>query len=332
MKVLILAGGFATRLWPLTEKRAKPLLLLDGKTILAHIFDQIPQDADVYLLTNKKFEKDFEKECQKCQRTRVQIFCEDAYSDGEKLGALRALSVAIREFKIVENVFVFAGDNLLPELRIEQIMCSVYESCIAVREVETLEEARKFGVIEIKNQRAENRDQMSNSKYKIQNTEIINFEEKPSEPKSRLVSTGFACIGSNLFPILHIFANESPDALGSIFTEFLRCKKTVLAAKVGGEWFDVGSFETYLEAHRKLQKQNLQKDKNVQEKGNLFSGKVFIGEGAQITNCQILDSIIYPGCRLRNCHISRSILDENCDLEGLDINQKLIRKGTILKV
>ena len=40
MKALILAGGFATRLWPLCENRAKPLLLLNGKTILAHILEE----------------------------------------------------------------------------------------------------------------------------------------------------------------------------------------------------------------------------------------------------------------------------------------------------
>lgn len=312
MKVLILAGGFATRLWPLTENRAKPLLLLDGKTILAHILDKVPNEADVYLLTNKKFEIDFQKECKKIGRRNVEIFCEDAHSDGEKLGALRALSVAIQEFGIQENVFVFAGDNLLPELHIEHIFCSINESCIAIREVASLDEARKFGVVE------------------IDGKEVVGFEEKPAEPKSRLVSTGFACIGHELFPILHSFAQKSPDALGAIFHEFLKQNKTVLDTKVKGDWFDVGSFETYLEAHKKLQKEDI-KSHATKNGRNTFSGKVFLGEGSAIENCQILDSIIYPGCTLKNCHISQSVIDENCNLEGLDLNRKLVRKGTHLR-
>ncbi|MCF7812704.1 NDP-sugar synthase [Candidatus Gracilibacteria bacterium] len=322
MNVLILAGGFATRLWPLTEKRAKPLLLLDGKTILAHILEKIPSQAEVFLLTNKKFQSDFIRECKKLNRENVHIFCEDAHSDGEKLGALRAVSVAIKEFHLTENAFIFAGDNLLPKLSIEQIFCSKNESKIAIREVESKEEARKFGVVEIA---------PSHSSLQEENFEVIGFEEKPEKPKSTLVSTGFACIGSELFSVLHQFADQSPDALGGIFSEFLRQGKTVLAEKIEGEWFDVGSFETYLGAHKKLQKKDLAIAENVQQKNNFFSGKVFLGEGSNVQNCRITDSVIYPGCQLQNCHISHSVLDEKCDLEGLDLNRKLVRKGTVLK-
>jgi glucose-1-phosphate thymidylyltransferase len=323
MKVFILAGGFATRLWPLTETRAKPLLLLNGKTILAHILQKIPSEADIYLLTNKKFEKDFLNECQILKRKKVTIFCEDSHSDGEKLGALKALSVAIQMYGIQKNIFVFAGDNVLPKFNIEHIYCSTNEACIAVREVSSLAEAQKFGVIELEN----------NPKFKntsISKWKVRNFEEKPHQPKSRLVSTGFACIGHELFPILHDFAKEFPDSLGAIFQEFVKRKKTLLASEVLGEWFDVGSFETYLEAHKKLQTQNLH-SQNLHHSHNIFSGKVFVGKESVVENCQILDSIIYPGCTLRNCHIAQSVIDENCDLEGLDLSRKLIRKNTILK-
>jgi len=330
MKVLILAGGFATRLWPLTECRAKPLLLLDGKTILAHILEKVPETAEIFLLTNQAFEEDFIKELNSLGRKNFKIFCEDAYSDGDKLGALKAISVAIKEFDIQENVLVFAGDNILPELDISSLEVDESEACIAVREVRSLDEARKFGVVLIRRDKGQGTRDKERAQEIRDKQEIINFEEKPENPKSKLVSTAFLSIGKDLFEILHKFSTSSPDALGAIFSEFLRHKKRVSAVEVEGPWFDIGSFETYLEAHKEIQESNLKRQENVIEGSNKFSGKVFLGKGAVVKNCEILDSIIYPGTVLENCHISQSIIDEGCQLKGLDLNRKLIRKGTIL--
>lgn len=323
MKALILAGGFATRLWPLCENRAKPLLLLNGKTILAHILEKIPADMEAILLTNSKFLADFQKELKFLKRENVEIFCEDAFADGQKLGALGAVSAVSREKNINETILVFAGDNILPELKIEQLFCADNQAKIAAREVSSFHEARKFGVLEIRNGK------------------VVNFAEKPFKPTSKTVSTGFMAIGKDLLPILHNFAEKSPDALGGIFPELLAKKKSVFAEIVAGDWFDIGSFETYLEAHQKLQKQDLltnppnplcqrENKKNVlksREINNKFSGKVFIGENCVIENCKLYNVIIYPNTVLKNCHISYSVIDENCHLEGLDLNQKLIRAG-----
>jgi glucose-1-phosphate thymidylyltransferase len=310
MKALILAGGFATRLWPLTEKRAKPLLLLNGKTILSHILDKIPEDIETFLLTNTAFKEDFEKELEMRKRKNVQIFCEDAHSDGEKLGALRAISVAIAHYKIKESVLVFAGDNVLPELDIEHIFCSKDEAKIAVRQVADKHEAKKFGVVEVEGER------------------VIGFEEKPSRPKSTLVSTGFMAFGKNILPIVHEYAQKAPDALGGIFPELLTQGKTVLATEVGGEWFDVGSFETYLSAHTALQKEPLKTGKNVENWSNKCSGKVYLGDNTVVKNCRLSDVIVYPGTKLENCHISQCVIDGGCDLRNLDLNRKLVRRGT----
>jgi len=314
MKVLILAGGFATRMWPLTENRAKPLLLLDGKTILAHLLEKIPKNLEVILLTNKKFEEDFNRELQFLNRRNFRIFCEDAFSDGDKLGALGAISEAVQHFQIDENICVFAGDNLLPNLRIESLFCKDDESKLAVFDVEDLFVARNFGVVEIDSEGA-----------------LVQFEEKPEEPKSTLVSTGFCSIGKNLFPIFHDFAKKNPDALGGIFEHFLHKKINVGAQKIDGKWFDVGHFDTYLAAHKELQEEDLKLGKKVVQEQNMYSGKVFIGKGAVVKNCRILNSIIYPGVKLENCHISESVIDENCELSGVDLNRKLVRRGTYLR-
>lgn len=314
MKVLVLAGGFATRLWPLCEHRAKPLLLVAGQTILAHLLSRVPSDAEVILLTNKKFEQQFRDELKKIGRKSVEIFCEDAYSDGQKLGALGALSAVCRAYNIHESVLVLAGDNLLPGLPVEQLFCSKDEARIAVRRVDSEHEARKFGVVEVEGNR------------------VVRFEEKPDQPRSTLVSTGFLSIGSDWLPALHEVAVASPDALGGIFPELVARGADVRAVEAPGDWFDVGSFETYLGAHRQLQSKLLVAGADVREHKNELSGRVYLGDGAVVENCQLHDVIVYPGARLQNCVISNSVIDENCRLRGLDLNGKLVRAGTRLDV
>jgi len=319
MKVLILAGGFATRLWPLSEVHAKPLLLINGKTILAHLFDIIPASAEVILLTNQKFAADFRAELTLIGRkTQTEIFCEDSVADGEKLGALGAIAAVCKEYEIDENIFVFAGDNLLPNLTVADLACEETQAKLAVREVKTLDEARKFGVVEVKPSK------------KLDLT-VTNFEEKPEKPKSKLVSTGFLGIGRTLLPALIEFAAAEPDALGGVFPEFLHQGAEVLARKVDGDWFDIGSFETYLGAHEQLQREPVLLGKSVKKSQNTLSGKVFLADGASVKNCKLHNVIVYPNTKLSNCIISNSIIDSDCDLAGVDLNQKLIRRNTNLQ-
>jgi len=329
MKVLILAGGFATRLWPLTENRAKPLLLLDGKTILHHVLDQVLADRDdgkikeedVIVLTNTKFEQDFRKELDSIGFTDVQIFLEDAKSDGEKMGALGAVWACIEEYELRESLCILAGDNLIPNFSIDQIICSDNEARLLVKDIGDRFEARKFGVVELEN----------SDKNELQR--VVRFEEKPNEPNSTMVSTGFVGLGIDCFPVLEAYIQHTPDDLGGVFVALLESDREiqVLASEVDGIWFDVGSFETYMEAHKLLHGS----DKSIPSdhiSNSTFSGACFVGEGAMLENCVVIDSIIYPGARLKDCRISNCAIDSNCDLEGLDLCWKIVRQGTVLRV
>jgi glucose-1-phosphate thymidylyltransferase len=318
MKVLILAGGFATRLWPLTENRTKPLLLLDGRPVISHILEGLPLELEIIILTNKKFELDFKNLRKECPERKIEIFCEDAVSDGEKLGALGAISAAIDYFKIKENLLIVAGDNLLPKLNFEKLYCLSNEAKIAIWKVRDKYEAQKFGVVEL------GKELSSSNEFVVEK-----FLEKPVKPPSLWVSTAFAAVGKDLLPVLQTFSKKEPDALGGVFTEFLKQKKKVLALKVPGDWFDVGSFETYLAAQKCLQSISLRQDDTAMvTDDNVFSGKVSIGAGCEIENCRLMDTIVYPGTKLIDCHISESVIDSDCDLRGVDVTRKLVRRGT----
>ena len=318
MKVLILAGGFATRLWPLTSTRAKPMLLVGGQPILQHILDQLPPAAEIYLLTNSRFADDFLAHL-KTQTRNVEIFCEDAHCDTDKLGALAAVSAAIKHFDINDNVLIVAGDNLLPELHMKRLQPEAGECRLALQTVEDRHTARAFGVVEIP-EKSSGETQM-----------VLSFEEKPEIPKSKCVSTGFMGVGKNLLPALHKFAKHSPDALGAVVTDFLQQKKIVQAFVVEGDWFDVGSYEAYLAAHKALQSQDLLVEDSAELINTKCQGKVYLGAGAKVKDCVLIDTIVYPGTILKNCHISQSVVDQDCHLENVDLSRKLIRERTTLR-
>lgn len=317
MKVFILAGGFATRLWPLTEKRAKPMLMIDGKPILQHILEQIPPALEIYLLTNSQFEASFKAYLDTQDRT-VHIFCEDTHCDAEKLGALAAVATAIQHYNVNDDILVLAGDNLLPELDIKDLFPAANEARLAVQRVPDLESARAFGVVEF-----ENKNPSGLSK-------VTSFIEKPAQPKSKYVSTGFMGIGADLLPTLMAYAKKSPDALGAVITEFLQTNGSVTGFEVQGDWFDVGSYEAYLAAHKTLQQEPCKIHPNAEVTNCQFKGKVYIAAGAKVKDSVLIDTVVYPYAQLIDCHISQSVIDEYCNFEGVDLSRKLLRQGTTI--
>src|SRR3989344_694138 len=96
MRAFILAGGFATRLWPLTEHRAKPLLPLAGVPIITHLINKVPREIPVTISTNKIFEQSFEIWRHNIDRD-ITIAFEEASSDDKKLGTNKALAEWIQK-------------------------------------------------------------------------------------------------------------------------------------------------------------------------------------------------------------------------------------------
>lgn len=311
MKVIILAGGFATRLWPITESRAKPLLLIDGETILSRLLIGF-KPRDIYLCTNQRFKADFEQELEKLNFNDVNIFCEDANQEGEKLGALGAISAVIEHYHIDENILILAGDNIITDFDPAQMQVKPGEAKITVREVPDLHAARKFGVVQLQGDR------------------VTSFEEKPEKPKSKIVSAGFLSLGKDLIPKLQKFAEQEPDALGGIFPELLKEKVKIDAYQTKGDWFDVGSFETYLEAHKILAENPENIDQTAHTKDNVYHGKVFIGAKSNISKSTLIDTLCYEGSTIKNCQLSNCVIDKNCHLENLDLSFKVIRQNTRL--
>jgi glucose-1-phosphate thymidylyltransferase len=311
MQVLILAGGFATRLWPLTERRAKPLLSLAGKPLISHIIEKIPVDFPIIISTNKVFKQDFEELIQAHPDHKISIFIEDSKSDKQKMGALRATSLAIREKKINEPLMLLAGDNYFDFPLTDLIKAYKDKPILAVYDTKSLHEAKKFGVVTVNGKK------------------VISFAEKPSKPKSTLVSTGLYIFPSDVFKDIRDYAKKHGDNLGGIF-EYLMGKTEVHAHPFEGRWIDIGSFQAYLDAHKELY--NEQRSVSHEVRDSLIGECVSVGDKSVIINSEIENTIIGKNCIIRNCQIKNSVIDDECKLDGIDLDHKMIRAGSQINI
>jgi len=311
MKCIILAGGFATRLWPLTENKAKPLLHLKDRPLISHIVEKLPRDMEIIISTNAVFEEEFKKWAENFKDRKLKIFVEDSAGDEFKKGALGATALVIENEKIDEDLLLLAGDNYFG-FKVEDLIARFEGSpLLAAYDIKDLNKAQKFGVVIQKEGRA------------------VEFQEKPDQPKSTLVSTGcFIFPAKNLKDIVH-YAKENNDDLGGIFEHLLKEGEIVDVFNFQEPWVDIGSYEAYLQANKDLLSQQVIEQGGVIKEGNNeFAGGVYLGKDVQVKDSIIDNSIILTNCKIVNCVIRNCVIDENSDLSNLDLSYKMIRQGS----
>lgn len=308
MKVLILAGGYATRLWPLTKRKAKPLLLINGKPMITHIVEKLPKDMDVFVATNMKFKRDFDNWSKNLKRP-VKVVYEDADKEAKKLGALGGIANTIKQEKIQEDLLVIGGDNYF-QFSIKDFLKKYRGKClICAYDIKSKEDAKRFGVLSVKGKK------------------VVRFSEKPEDPESTLVNTLCMVIPYQNFSHLFDFIEIHKDNTGE-FVKYLIEKDEVHAHITKKEWFDVGSFEGYLDAHKKASKSRKGKYSfyGVDFVGkNILEGKVFIDKGTIVENSYLKDCIIFGDCKVVDSRVTNCIIDEGVILNGC------IKKDEILE-
>jgi len=225
MKCLILAGGFGTRLYPLTLDWAKPLLEYKGKPIISHIVEKVPRKIAIMVNTNKKFEGDFHQWKQTVNR-KVEILVEEVLIEDQKLGAVGSLNFWIENKQITEDLLVVAGDNYF-EFNLAEFIASYdgKHALVAIYDISDKGKARQFGVVQLDGHR------------------IVGFQEKPTKPKSSLVATACYILPPRVFPLLHQYCQQGKkDNLGSFIT-YLVHRDKVHAYTFTEFWLDIGSMK-----------------------------------------------------------------------------------------
>lgn len=242
MHAVVLAGGFAKRLWPLTKERPKPLLPVAGRPIIEHILEKlagIPEIEKVFISVNKKFEAAFTEWVRGADFGKsLEIVTEPTMHEDEKLGAVGALGFLLREKGINDDLVVIAGDNMF-DFDMRQFLSGYDQGCpvVALYDMEEKEKIRsRYGVV-VLNER---------------NT-IKQFQEKPADPASTLVSTGCYFFPRKAVELIHEYldSKNSADAPG-FFIAWLAKQMAVQGFVFNGDsrWFDIGSIESYKEANR----------------------------------------------------------------------------------
>lgn len=310
--VLLLAGGFATRLWPLTEKRAKPLLPLAGKALIRHIIDGLPEDFPVIISTNQQFEEAFLALKQDYPKRNLEIFIEDSASDKHKKGALAATALVIERFGIANPLLLIAGDNYFG-FSLQDFWDSYQgRTLLASYDTKSLEAAKQFGVLS------------------VEDGKLASFVEKPMDPPSTLISTGCYLFEPDHLAHISDYSQIAADNLGGIFEYLLEKEAHIDVFPFEEEWIDIGSFDSYLQAHGQLlEGQRIHETAKVTD-SELGSG-VDIGPNCVVENSVLDQVILMDGCTIRNARLRGCVIDKDCVIDGVDLDRKMIREGTVLR-
>ena len=241
MKVIILAAGYATRLYPLTLNQPKPLLNVAGKPMVDHVIDNlttIPDIDVVYVVTNDKFADHFQRWADNYPHSHhfsFEIVNDGTTDETNRLGAIGDMNLVLTKNGINDDVIVVGGDNLFSDDLFEfgEFCREKSAPVLAVYDVGDLEEIKKYNSIEIDD-----------------NGRITFFEEKPAQPKSTLTGIALYYYPKSSLPLIRQYITEgnNPDQPGRL-VQWLYTRVPFYTWKVPGLWFDVGSKETLEEAN-----------------------------------------------------------------------------------
>lgn len=233
MKCLILAAGYATRLYPLTENFPKPLLEVGDKTILDWLIDDIDSFGlvDEYIvISNHKFAHHFDKWA-KWKKEKITVVDDGTESNETRLGAVRDIQFAIDELNIDDDMLVIAGDNLL-DFSLTKFIGYAKEknsACIMRYYEPSEQKLTKCGVVTID-----------------ENDKILNMVEKPAQPETHWCCPPFYYYTKEAAKLIQkgIDGGCGVDAPGS-FIAWLCKQVEVYAMEMPGKRYDIGNLESY---------------------------------------------------------------------------------------
>ena len=235
MKCILLAAGYATRLFPLTVDIPKPLLDVCGKTVLERILNKIEEVCEIdeiYIVSNAKFFKRFRTwlNCYVSNKT-IEVLNDNTFYNDGRLGAIGDIRYAVKKKDICEDVLIMAADNLF-----DFDLCDFIEyyrnkgcDCITAHRMNDIASLRKTGVVTLDNE-----------------GKVLSFEEKPEKPESDLAVPPFYIYKHETLTLIDRYLDEgnNPDAPGN-FIPWLIMKKDVYAFRFEGKRYDIGSPDSY---------------------------------------------------------------------------------------
>lgn len=245
MKVLLLAAGYATRLYPLTENMPKSLLPLGKKLIIDYIIesiDELDEVTEIILISNSKFANQFtdwanshKEERESSSKAPISILNDGTNSPDNMRGAIGDILFAMGEKEINEDICIMAGDNIFTYKLSD--MYDFYKKCgadtLVAIHVPEKHQLQRLAVAVLSEE--EGKEGL-----------VLDMEEKPEEPKSNWGIYATYFYKKETLPLFTEYINEgnSPDAPGR-FPAWLYKRQPVYAFKANGNCIDIGTLDNY---------------------------------------------------------------------------------------
>mgnify|MGYP004607522417 CR=1 FL=1 len=240
MECILLAAGYATRLYPLTENKPKALLTLGKKTILDLVVEKIEKVDDInhiYIVTNHRFAEQFSewaKGYKGCKK--VEVLDDGTTNNDNRLGAIGDINFVIKEKNITDELFVLASDNIFDfELTdMMDLFRSKNGDVISAHYIEDKNTLKAMGVVKLE-----------------EDGKVTEFVEKPAEPQSNYGALPFYIYRKSTVPMIDKYLKDgnNPDAPG-YFVGWLVNETDVYAYQFDVMAIDIGTPESYYEAQK----------------------------------------------------------------------------------
>ena len=237
MKALILAAGYATRLYPLTKQFPKPLLKVEKRPIIDYILDKLQGLSDIdeiMVVTNSKFISPFRQwaKTKKTQR-RIEIIDDLTRNHTDRRGAIGDMLFVLQQKRLQDDLLIIGGDNLFDSDLNDFISFAKKNRphpVIGVYDITDLSHASKYGIVKLDAKKR-----------------IVDFKEKPKVAKSTLVAMCLYYFPKERLNLIKEYLNLKTgkhDASG-LYIDWLRKKVTVYGFLFQGRWYDIGDHHFY---------------------------------------------------------------------------------------
>lgn len=240
MKAIILAAGYATRLYPLTLNKPKALLPIAGKPILNYITDEIAEIDeidDLIIISNTKFYNNFEKwKTDYKSRLNITVLDDGTTDDSNKLGAIGDIFYAVKTLNIDDDILVMAGDNIFT-FKLKDYynqFKKINKDIILVKQIDSVNDLKRMANVILD-----------------ESNRVMDMVEKPQNPLSNIAAFASYIYKRETVPMIGRYLEEgnNPDAPG-FFPSWLHKQKDVFAYKFTGECYDIGTPESYDEVNK----------------------------------------------------------------------------------
>ncbi|MBI3990632.1 MAG: nucleotidyltransferase family protein [Candidatus Omnitrophica bacterium] len=244
MKALILAAGYATRLYPLTKEYPKPLLEVGHKPIINYILDKLEplgEIDEILVVTNSKFMPKFNKWRSKLHSKKPITLIDDlTKSNNDRRGAIGDTAFVINKKRLKDDLLVMGGDNLF-NADLKVFLSFVKDNpnpTIGAYNIKNIRKASNYGVIKLNKKNV-----------------VVDFKEKPKNPESTLIAMCLYYFPKGKLKLIKEYlcsSKETCDATG-FYIDWLRKRVPVYGFVFNGFWYDIGNHKFYREAKQRFQ-------------------------------------------------------------------------------